>query len=96
MLTHIVLFHFYPEISENKINDLMKDIRNMKGKIESIVDLNCGKNFTDSADQYSHALVVTFKDRSGLEVYSPHPIHQPIINKVQEMADRVERIDYEF
>ncbi len=96
VLCHIVLFHFRSEISEQAISQLMHDMKKMKDQIETIVDLNCGKNFTDSAKDYSHALVVIFKDRQGLEIYRPHPAHLPIVKKVELMADKVERIDYEF
>jgi len=96
VISHIVLFHFRPEVSEDEIVELMQDIREMKAQIESIVDLHCGKNFTDSKDHYSHALIVIFKDIKGLETYRLHPVHQPIIKKVERMANRAERIDYEF
>ncbi|MBP0016124.1 MAG: Dabb family protein [Cyanobacteria bacterium SBLK] len=97
MIEHIVLFKWQENASSEAIATAISALQEMKGRIPAIVDLSCGENFSDRARGYTHGLVVRFRDREGLEVYQPHPLHQNIIEKlIKPIVAEVLAIDYEF
>jgi hypothetical protein len=97
MIEHIVLFRWTEEASREAINNAMAELRKLKSKIPGIVDLSCGANFSDRAKDYTHGLVVRFKDRSALEGYGPHPEHQRVVtNFITPIRADVLAFDYEF
>ena len=97
MIEHIVLFRWTDEASQEAKDSAMVELRKLKGKIPGIVDLSCGANFSDRAKNYTHGLVVRFKDRSGLEVYMPHPEHQRVVQTfITPIRAEILALDYEF
>jgi hypothetical protein len=97
MIEHIVLFRWTDEASQEAKDSAVAELRKLKGKIPSIVDLSCGANFSDRAKGYTHGLVVRFKDRSALETYGPHPEHQRVVqNFITPIRAEILGLDYEF
>ena len=96
MVEHIVLFRWADEAGKEAINQAVEELRGLKNKIEGIVNLSCGENFSDRAKGYTHGLVVRFTDRAALEVYGPHPAHQRVVeNFIRPIAADVLALDYE-
>jgi hypothetical protein len=97
MVEHIVLFRWTEEASQEAIDDAVAEMRKLKDKIPSIVDLSCGANFSDRAKGYTHGLVVRLADRSALEAYSPHPEHQRVLQHfINPIRADILALDYEF
>ena len=97
MIEHIVLFRWTKEASQEAIDSAAAEMRKLKDKIPSIVDLSCGENFSDRAKGYTHGLVVRFRDRSTLQGYGPHPEHQRVLQQfINPIRADILALDYEF
>lgn len=97
MIEHIVLFRWTEKATPDAIDTAMAELRQLKSKIPSVEDLSCGANFSDRAKSYTHALVVRFKDRPGLDAYIQHPDHQRAVqNFLNPIRSDVLALDYEF
>jgi hypothetical protein len=97
MIEHIVLFRWTETATPQAIETAILELRALKGKIEGIVDLSCGINFSDRAQGYTHGLVVRFIDRTALEAYGPHPAHQHVVqNFINPIRADVLALDYEI
>ena len=97
MIEHIVLFRWTDVASEEAKENVMVELRKLKGKIPGIVDLSCGTNFSDRAKGYTHGLVVRFTDRAALQAYGPHPEHQRVVqNLIKPIAADILALDYEI
>lgn len=86
MIIHVALFKWKPEVASDDADQVISDIRALKEKIPEITSVYAGKNFSKSAKDYTHAVVVTFNNREGLQTYRNHPMHQPIA----DLCDRME------
>ena len=94
---HIVLFQWTPEAKPEEIERAVEGLRALKDRIPGILDLTCGRNFTDRGKGYTHGLVVRFTDRAALESYGPHPEHQHVVqNYINPIRADVLALDYEL
>jgi hypothetical protein len=97
MIEHIVLIRWADQASQVAIDNVMTELRGLKGKIDAIVDLSCGANFSERGQGYTHGLVVRFADRAALNVYISHPEHQRVVQKlINPIRADVLALDYEF
>jgi len=95
MIEHIVLFRWTEGASQEAIDSVVTELRQLKGKVPGIVDLSCGANFSDRAKGYTHGLVVRFEDRAALEAYGPHPEHQRVVQTfINPIRGDVLALDY--
>lgn len=90
MVEHIVLLKWKPNTTADQVNLVMERLRELPNEIPGILDLQCGENFSDRSQGYTHGLVVRFVDRAALETYSPHPAHRAVveetINPIREVS----------
>jgi Stress responsive A/B Barrel Domain len=95
MIEHIVLFKWIEGTSETQIAEVVEALKGLKEKIPGIVDLSCGKNFSDRSQGYQTGLVVRFSDRNALAAYQPHPDHQAVVqNYIKPIAQEILCVDY--
>lgn len=95
MVIHIVLFKWKSDASKSPIAKVIDDLRKLKGKIPEIVDLYYGENFSQWSQGYTHALVVKFKNKEDLEIYRNHPLHTPLVERIEAMEENSMSIDFE-
>lgn len=96
MVVHIVLFRWKESAEAEAIERAMAELRNLSGRIEEILELTCGQNFSTRAQGYTHALVVRLPDRAALDVYGPHPLHRHVVETfIQPIVEDVLAVDYE-
>jgi hypothetical protein len=97
LVEHLVLIRWAEQATPEAIATAMSELRGLKGKIEGIVDLSCGENFSERAKGYTHAMVARFVDRAALAAFYPHPEHQRVVQTfvVPFRADIVV-VDYEL
>ncbi len=94
MVRHIVFFKL-PKNSEVTIEELKEKLSDMKGKIEVLLNLEVGVNFSDSQRAFDLALIADFKNREDLKTYSTHPVHLPIVEWIRENGIETKVVDYE-
>ncbi|RJQ36365.1 Dabb family protein [Candidatus Parcubacteria bacterium] len=95
MITHIAIFRWKPGTTEEETISIMKDIRTLKGQIDGIIDIRCGKNFSKWNEGYTHAFVVMVRDRDALDAYRNHPLHRSAAEKIGAMDAGSIGIDFE-
>ena len=97
MIEHIVLFQWTSEARRDQIDTVVRELRALEGKIDGIVHLTCGADFSGRAHGFTHALTVRFVDRAALEAYGPHPAHQHVVQTyINPIRANVLACDYEI
>ncbi len=98
MLKHIVMWKFKEDAlgrtKMKNIEDAKRMIGNLKGEIESIIDLELGLNCEGLTGNYDLVLYSTFKDEEGLEYYQKHYKHLPIIDYMKDVTCDRACVDY--
>ena len=72
MIERVLLLRWTEAASREAIDTALVELRRLKDKIPGIVDVSCGKNFSDRSKGYTHGLVLRFTDWAALAAYSPH------------------------
>lgn len=93
---HVVCFKFKDDADPDKVAEIEREFKALKGKIDTIVDFEWGKSETVEPrnDGFSHCFVVTFKDKAGLDVYLPHEKHQAFVALLKPHLEKVFVFDY--
>ncbi len=93
---HFVSFQFKEGTSEDKINEIVAGFLALKGKIDTITDLEWGgtENVEPRNDGFTHSFLVSFRDRAGLEAYLPHPAHQEFVKLLRPHLEKAYVFDY--
>jgi hypothetical protein len=93
MIVHLVFFRWKAGTKTSEVEKIFSCIRALKGKCKGIIGLRCGKNFNDHAHNYTHGLVVSFKDKKSLDAYMSHPEHKKIVHDIEKIEEHVMVID---
>ncbi|HLJ54926.1 MAG TPA: Dabb family protein [Chthonomonadaceae bacterium] len=95
-IVHVVLFRWAETATGAAIDAAMDGLRALEHKIEGIVELSAGENFSDRGKGYTHVLFVKFANRAALEAYVPHPEHQRVVQTlIAPIRSDVLAVDYE-
>ena len=95
MLEHLVLFKFKQDASTAQINEAISQLQQLPSKIDDIVELSCGKNFSDRSQGFEYGLRVLLKDKDALERYQKHQSHVSVVeNKVKPILESILAVDY--
>ncbi len=94
MLTHIVVWKYKDEVSEEMRQSHRAKLANLKNVIAEIVDLRVGADTLHLARSYDTGLVATFKNLEDLDAYTVHPTHQEAANLGKQIAARVVSVDF--
>lgn len=95
-IVHIVLFKWIEDATSEAIEAVMNGLRGMEGRIEGLLYVSCGENFSGRAQGFTHGLVTRFTDRAALDAYATHPVHVEVIEKyIKPIRSDVLALDYE-
>lgn len=93
MIKHIVLFQFRdPDVC---VPVARQKLHALEAVIPEIVSMETGRDFLGSARSYDMALIVTFRDRAGLEAYDKHPAHQVVREYIHAHRTASVAVDFE-
>jgi hypothetical protein len=92
---HIVLIEPKPDVSDERMQEVMEMTAGFKGGIPGVTDVKWGRNFTDRAGDYSWGLIVTLDNTDALEGYRPHPVHQDVAEILGGLCANVLSFDFE-
>ena len=69
-VNHLVIIKFRDGVDEARITTHLAALAGLRGKMpELILDLSLGRNFSDRAAGYTHAVTVTLANREALPAY---------------------------
>jgi len=81
MIHHIVLFQLKPEVSPEKVEEMMRQTRSQLLKIGEVLAVKCGKNI-DPASEWGFFLAVDFESMEKLALYRENAIHLKYVQEV--------------
>ena len=89
MIRHIVLIRFRPDVTEEKIGELLAELGEIEDKLPACLGITAGRS--ESPEQmergYMHGFVADFDSWEGLQTYQDHPDHQTVGTKLTEHAE---------
>ena len=93
---HAVFFKFKDSATPEQIKAIEDGFRALPSKIDIITGFEWGTNVSPENlnDGFTHCFFVTFRDKSGIEVYIPHPAHQEFVKLLRPQLDKVFVLDY--
>jgi len=100
MIRHIVFFRLKEQndkgLKQDQLQDLKNFLESLKEKIEGIVHLETGINFSAREVAFDLALISDFASVNDLEKYIAHPEHQKLLELLNEIKKEVAVVDYEY
>jgi len=93
---HIALFHFKPEITQDKIDECFDALKGMLGRIPGILEFEHGPYDSDEGlnDGFTHGFIMTFDSPESRDAYLPNPIHEEVKDIVVPCLERVVVFDF--
>ncbi len=92
MVTHMVLFKFAnPEDAKASVQKLL----GMKGRIESLTDIEAGLDFTGSERSFDVGLITRHPDRAALDAYRVDPVHLEVVEFIKGKTTASAAVDFE-
>ena len=95
MLTHIVIWKYKPEVSEEQRREHVERLRALDGRIPELRSLAVGTDVLGLPRSYHTGLVATFEGRAGLAAYDAHPEHQAVVQLGRSISEHVASVDFE-
>lgn len=92
MVTHVVFFKFATPADAEAARDLLLG---MRGRIPGLQGVEAGLDFTRSERSFDLALITRHDDRSALDVYRDHPVHQEVARFIREHSTGSAAVDFE-
>lgn len=100
MVKHIVFFRIKEqknkEIKTKQLQELKDFLDGLKAKIDWIVNLEVGINYSTRHVAFDLALISDFKNNEDLEKYISHPEHQKLLDILDKIKKEVAVVDYEY
>lgn len=80
MIRHIVLVRFNPELPEEEISDIWRELREIDGKVPGLSAIRAGRSESPEKIErgYMHGFTVDFTDWDALAAYQDHPDHKKL------------------
>tara|TARA_B100001123_G_C14576331_1_gene736335 strand:- start:172 stop:459 length:288 start_codon:yes stop_codon:yes gene_type:complete len=94
MIKHIVLFKLSEKTPQN-LEKAVYSLKSLEGNVETLKFIEIGINFKESDTSYDIALTTHFENKEGLDNYSKHPNHLPVIQVLQTLCSQRVVVDYE-
>ncbi len=79
---HIVLFRWKDAATHEQVEEAHRRLRDLKRLIPGILEIHCGRNFSERGQGFETVLFVRFRDREALNAYLPHPAHRAVVEEV--------------
>ena len=97
MVKHIVLLRFKPKITEQQVEDAIRECGRLKELIAGITEFISGPySSPEGANQgFTHAFITTFVDAASRDTYLPHPEHERVRDLLLSRVESVIAFDFE-
>ena len=96
MIKHIVAFKLKKENKEANASKMKTILEDLVGKIEEIVALEVGIDFSNTDASYDVSLYSTFESKGDLETYAVHPLHLECVAFIKTVITSRIVVDYEL
>jgi hypothetical protein len=96
MYIHTFLFQWQPNVTEEMKDRAAREIRALQGQIPGLMETSYGENRSSRSQGFTHGGVMKFQDKASLDTYSPHPVHQKLVNWLMPLLKTAAELDYEM
>jgi hypothetical protein len=94
MLTHIVVWKYKPEITEEQRREHRLKLNHLTDIIPEIISLDAGADMLNLPRSYDTGLVATFADEAALDIYTNNAEHLKVAAFGKEIAAHVVSVDF--
>ena len=94
MFIHVFAFRWKPGVAEEQKQRVVAEIRNLQGQIPGLLETSVGVNISPRGLGYELGGVMKFADRTSLEAYGTHPVHQQLLSWLMPLIEPLE-VDFE-
>ncbi|MFE1744136.1 Dabb family protein [Coleofasciculus sp. H7-2] len=96
-IQHMVLLKFKPEITPEKIADLLSQLGELQQLIPGITYYAGGAYSSHEGlnQGYNHGFLMTFESADARDAYLPHPEHERVKSAILECLDDAIIFDFE-
>ena len=94
MLTHIVVWKYKPEITEDEREEHRQRLKNLVNFIPEIISLHVGADMLHLPRSYNTGLVATFASEAALDIYTNNEEHLQVAALGKEIAQHVASVDF--
>ena len=94
MVVHIVMFRFKEEDKEANLQKVKIGLDALLEKIDSLLSMEVGINFTDSERAFDLSLYSTFETKEDLKTYALHPAHLELVEIIKSVTTESKVVDY--
>jgi len=94
MLTHIVIWKYRADVSQETKDQRVTLLRNLAGIISEVRSLSVGCDVLKLPRSYDTGLVAIFDDRAGLDAYTVHPEHVKVADFGRSISEHVASVDF--
>jgi Stress responsive A/B Barrel Domain len=94
MVVHTFAFRWKVSVSEEQKLRALAEIRGLQGQIPGLLETLVGVNVSPRSRGYELGGVMKFTDRSALDAYGTHPVHQKLLQWLVPLIDPIE-VDFE-
>ncbi|MDP4097772.1 Dabb family protein [Paenibacillus sp. P96] len=95
MIKHIVFFKL-KDRSPESVAHTASVLRSMNGKIKEVLSLEVGIDMIRSERSFDISLTAVLENLEDLQAYQVHPVHQEIVQHINEVKDVSFAVDYEI
>lgn len=94
MIVNNLLITLKDRDAEN-IRKTQEALLSMKGKIETLIDIQAEINIRPSKTAYDLILITKFESLQGLDTYLTHPVHLEVAKYIVSVLDTQASVCYE-
>ncbi len=94
MIKHVVMFKLKSHNAQS-MDEAISCLEGMRGKIETLKYIEVGADITHSERSFDIVLITHFDNREGLNKYSAHPLHKPVLESMRNLCSSIMAVDYD-
>ena len=94
MLTHIVMWKYRSDVSQEIKDQHVTSLRNLANIISQLRNLSVGFDVLELPRSYHTGLVALFDDRAALDAYTNHPEHMKVADFGRSISEHVASVDF--
>jgi hypothetical protein len=90
MYVHMFAFRWKTGVTREQKTRVVEGIKNLQGKIPGLEQTYVGENDSPRGQGFELGGVMLFKDKAACDAYSPHPVHQKLLEWLLPLIDPIE------
>jgi hypothetical protein len=95
MYIHTFLFQWHPSVTAEMKDRAAREIRALQGQVPGLLETSYGTNISPRSQGFTHGGVMKFRDKAALDAYSPHLVHQKLVDSLMPLLKVAAELDYE-